>query len=243
MLVGLATQLVGNTGQQWAMGIAGLVVTIPTLVAAVLVATSIFGWALLGERVPHRSLLAIGLLVVAVTLLCLGAETAVRTVGAEIEIPTSSLQMAAAVGAAVMAGIVFAVLSIAIRHCVTGATPPSAVVVIITGMGVVSLGPLSLYRFGWQTLIHTPVEQLQWMAGAGIFNLVAFFAVSKALQLTTAIHVNLVNASQVALAAIAGIALFGEKANLWLILGVALTLVGIFLIGRPQEPEMLDRHV
>ena len=77
------------------------------------------------------------------------------------------------------------------------------------------------------------------MAGAGIGNILAFVALTKALQLTTLLHVNLLNASQVAMAAVTGILLFDEAVTVPLVVGVLLTIVGLTLM-RPvgsKEPE------
>jgi len=109
-------------------------------------------------------------------------------------------------------------------------------------MAVVSLGPLSVYRLGIAQLASTPTEQFGWMLAAGGFNLVAFLAISKGLQLTTVVHANVLNASQVAMAVVAGWIFFKESMNLWLILGVALTILGIILIDRPADEEAADQH-
>ena len=84
-------------------------------------------------------------------------------------------------------------------------------------------------------MLQTPPEHFAWMYAAGFFNLLGFVAIIKGLQLTTVVHANVVNASQVALAAIAGILLFNEPRNPWLILGVGLTALGVVLIDRPSE--------
>ena len=119
----------------------------------------------------------------------------------------------------------------------------SAVVVLITGVGVLVLGPLSVYRMGTAALLATPPMFFVWTTVAGVCNLVAFVALIRGLQLTTVVHVNMLNAAQVALAAVAGIFLFHETPDPWLILGVALTITGIVLIGRPTDREAMDPHV
>ena len=54
------------------------------------------------------------------------------------------------------------------------------------------------------------------MAAAGVFNLIGFLGLIYGLQRTTVVHANVVNASQVAMAAVAGMALFHEPPNPWL---------------------------
>jgi drug/metabolite transporter (DMT)-like permease len=59
----------------------------------------------------------------------------------------------------------------------------------------------------------------------------------------------MLNASQVALSALAGIVLFREAASPWLVVGIAMTIVGILLVGRPGTirgmvaEEAVDQHV
>ena len=232
ILVGLATELGGNAGVQWAYGVAGLAVMIPAIFAFLLTASAVLGWLLLGERVSFRSMAAIGLLLVSLGLLGLGAQDASRSIASPAAIAAGPAAVTLSLAVAAIAGVIYALLSITIRHCVTGTTRLGAVVVIITGMGVVSLGPLSVIQLGVPHLMQTPWEHFAWMIAAGVCNLIAFLALIRGLQLTTVVHVNMLNAAQVALAAVAGITLFHEPAPPALLLGVAWTIGGIFLIGR-----------
>ena len=260
-LVGLSTQMVANLGLQWAFGIIGLSIAIPVVFAMMLTTSAAMGWALLNERVSKRSMGAIGLLLVALACLAVGLSLAKVE---ETEIPPSTEVAATsdevapapsdlggfspwvvvgAVLAAGLAGALYAVLTITIRHTVTGATSPAAVVLIITGVGVLSLGSVSYARLGLAELLATPWTHFGWMFLAGGFNLIAFLAITKGLQLTTVVHANVLNASQVAMAAVVGILLFKEHLNPWLILGVSLTITGIVLIDRPEnDEEKVDQH-
>jgi drug/metabolite transporter (DMT)-like permease len=49
------------------------------------------------------------------------------------------------------------------------------------------------------------------------------------------VHANVLNASQVAVGATAGIFLFREPLNDWLLCGIVLTIVGIALYGHPRQ--------
>jgi drug/metabolite transporter (DMT)-like permease len=51
------------------------------------------------------------------------------------------------------------------------------------------------------------------------------------------VHANLLNASQVALGAMAGVVLFDEPRNAWLVTGIVLTVLGILFTGRPPTDE------
>ena len=235
LVVGLIVEAGANVGAQWALGIVGLAVAIPAQFGLMITAGAVLGRVGLGEQVSLRSAAAIALLLVALVLLGLGAEAVGRSIAGAGATAPGPLMLLLAVGAAGLAGIVYALLSTVIRHSVTRTTTPSVVAFLVPLMAVVSLGPISVYRFGFAPLLSTPREQLFLMAAAGVFNLVGFLGLIHGLQRTTVVHANVVNASQVAMAAVAGMALFHESPNLWILLGVGLTIVGIVWIDRPAE--------
>jgi drug/metabolite transporter (DMT)-like permease len=238
---GLATELIGNLGVQWGYQVVGMAVMVPAYTGFILVSSALLGRLLLGEKVSARNMAAIGLVILAVVLLGAGGGQGVPATAAKP--PASPLAIAAAIAVAVAAGTVFALLGIAVRNCVTGTTSQSAVMVIITGMGVLSLGPLSFASAGAAKLLATPWQQYALMSAAGICNLIAFTALVRGLHLTTVLHVYMLNAGQVALAAVAGIVFFGEDANGRLVLGVVIMIAGIFAFGSPVDQEAIDAHV
>ena len=231
LLLGLAVQLLGNLPSQWSYSKVGIAIVIAANVGTMLAASAAMGSLFLGERVSPRSIGAIALLLGSLGLLVLGAQAA----GQQISPESNPWIIAAAVAGSCFAGVVYASLSIAVRRNVTRDTRVSVVVFAVTVMGVLSLGPISLHQLGMEEMLQTPPEHFAWMYAAGFFNLLGFLAIIKGLQLTTVVHANVVNASQVALAAIAGILLFNEPRNPWLILGVGLTALGVVLIDRPSE--------
>ena len=77
------------------------------------------------------------------------------------------------------------------------------------------------------------------MGLAGVSNAVAFWALTKALQLTGVVYVNALNASQTAMAALAGVFFFQEAITLPLMAGVALTAVGLLLMKRRRKQARL----
>ena len=258
--VALAVQAGANLGVQWALGIdgVGLAVTIPCIFGLMLTTSAVLGWAFLGERVSRRSCGAIGLLLISLAMLGWAANVAGDAKGddtatvpaaerATAEQPagdSGSCVVLLAVGAACGAGAIYALLTITIRHTVTGVTPIATVVFVTTLIGVLTLGPLSVCHLGVEKLRDTPPDQLAWMYVAGVLNLVAFLAITKGLELTTVVRVNVLNASQVAMAAVAGWLLFDESLTAWLIVGVSLTIVGIILIDRPRHGDRdADQHV
>jgi drug/metabolite transporter, DME family len=239
LLVGLLIQVVGNVCVQWALGVVGLAITIPAVFGTAIAGGAVLGRVWLGEHVSRRSMAAIAVLLASLVLLGQGAESVGRSIAASDAIAASPLMLAMAVAAAGLAGAVFSVLSTTIRHSVTRTTRPMAVAFLIPLTGVISLGPICVYRLGVEQLASTPWEQLALMAAAGLFNLVGFVALIHGLQRTTVVHANALSASQVAMSSLAGIALFHEPPNSWLLVGACLTIVGTLWIERPADAGAL----
>jgi drug/metabolite transporter (DMT)-like permease len=85
---------------------------------------------------------------------------------------------------------------------------------------------------------NTDLHDLDIMLRAGICNALAFLALTKALQLTSVVYFNALNATQATMAAIAGVLLFGEPLSPALATGIALTIAGLLLVrSRPRETE------
>ena len=119
--------------------------------------------------------------------------------------------------------------------------PIPITVVLVTGTGTLELGILCLVRLGPSLMLATDRTILAWIITSGVCNVVAFSLITKGIQLTTLVHANLLNASQVALGTLAGVLLFHEPHNSWLVGGVALTIVGIVLFGKPRiQPAPLS---
>lgn len=251
ILAGLTNQLLGNLGWQWALGIVGLAVTVPVTFGVMIVVSALFGRILLGEKVTPRSMAAIGLLLVSLILLSLGAESVGKTIAESTHASiadsgmtsSNTLLVVQALLFAGVAGAAYASLTIAIRHTMNAGAPQTTLMFIITGIGTITLGPISIHRQGLDALLATPWELFFWMLAAGVFNLLGFIAITKGLQLTTVLHANVLNASQVAMAAVAGILIFQESPNFWLLLGVILTVLGIILIDRPVAEEAVDQAI
>ena len=141
----------------------------------------------------------------------------------------------AAVAVACFSGLCYAVLGVTIRRAVIGVSTVSATTFCIAGVGLLCLTPLTIYRVGITEMIQTSTNDLAMMVLAGLFNLIAFLALTRALQITSLVYVNALNASQVAMASVVGIMLFREQASPALTLGMCLTVVGLLIMPRPKR--------
>ncbi len=237
LVTGVGVQLAGNMSVQWAFGTVGLTVSMPTAMGVMLAASAVIGLVWLGERVTRRSVLAILLLIAAISLLAVGTGIAGPSGKMTLENMPGIGTALMGVAAAALGGTMFASLAAAVRYAGSRKTPVSVIVFVITGMGVVSCGLLSLNRIGLDGMAATPPDRLAWMIASGVFNLLGFLLITKGLQWTTLVHANVLNASQVALSAVAGMALFHEPNNPFLMAGIVLTLVGIFHIGTGRDEK------
>lgn len=226
-LTGLAVELVGNLGFIWAMNVIGLCRTVPTVFAVNLAFSALLGWLVLREGVTPRTLAAVTLLIGGIVMLKWGTGPTQTTI--------ESWRTGAALGAACLSGVVFATMAVALRRSMTDNTPTSIAMLMITGMGVITLGPLSLARLGLDGLLATPAGDLAIMFLSGVLNLVGFFSITRGLRVASVVRANMLNASQVAMATLAGLWIFGEPLTKEVLLGIALTILGILLVQRPPR--------
>ena len=246
-VAGFVGQVFGNVLFQWALGVIGIALTVPLTLGTLIVGGALIGRIALHEPVSRRSAAAMGLLILAIVLLSLGAGKANRSVVGSLEVGALAAvvgspwwKIAAAVLAACCAGLSYAILGVVIRYGVQGrANLP--VVLFITGlMGMLALGGATLVQIGVEGMLANTTREYLWMLGAGIFNVTAFFALTNALRLTSVVYVNALNATQAAMAAAAGLYFFNEPLTPALAVGVLLTAVGLLLM-RKHESERRAR--
>jgi drug/metabolite transporter (DMT)-like permease len=233
-LVGLTTQLAGNVVLQWAFGVVGLAVSMPVVFGAMLIGSAVIGVVVFHELLPIRSFMAVAVVIGSVALLSIGAAGQEDNL-ATADVPSGVLAVLLGIGGAAMAGITYAGLGAAVRYAGNAGVTVTTTVVVVTGVGMVSLGVLSLTRLGPAEMLATPPHALAWMVASGLCNVIAFVFITIGLQLTTLVHANVLNASQVALGAAAGILVFQEPRNSWLLCGIAMTIAGMMLLGHPRR--------
>jgi len=141
------------------------------------------------------------------------------------------------IAVACLAGLVYAATGAALRKILIGGFPLAVVLFVVPAVGAAALAPISLYRLGLSGILETRLPDLGIMAAAGVLNLLAYLACLQGLRLISVLNANVLSASQVAMAAVAGFVLFGEQAGLGLTLGVVLTVIGMILSKPPASPK------
>ncbi|WP_425616948.1 EamA family transporter [Anatilimnocola sp. NA78] len=229
----LVGQLGGNISFQFALGQIGLALTVPLSLGGMIVGATFLSRVFLHERVNLTSAIAVGVLLMAIAVLSLGAEEARAMVLQKVA--ANPWQLTIGVTTACLSGVAYSVLNVVIRHAVQhGATLP-ATLMTVSLMGLASLGFLAMQRIGWQGMLHTESLDVALMLAAGVCNALAFVALTRCLQLTSVVYANVLNAAQAALAALAGVLVFREPASVALTAGVGLTILGLVILTRKQR--------
>ena len=231
LVIGLCASLLGNVAFQWSLGVVGLTVAVPIIFGAMLVSSPLLSQAVLGEVVSKRTFLAMGILILSILLL------SARIDPIEGQQPGTGTTLLVAVLLLCVAGIAYTALGVGIRYGLDHGLSMPTTLCIISISGFLFLGALSLQGIGWSEMLATSPEDLTSMLLAGVFNAVAFLALIKAIHLTSVTYVNLINASQVAIAAISGVLLFHEKLTTLMMIGVILTIAGLMLMQRPSAED------
>lgn len=231
LILGVAVgQLFGNVLFQVSLGIIGLAVSVPLNLAAMIIGGALMGRAIVGDPLSRRTIVAIVILIAASTVLSLGTDSNT--------IPDAELSRWKYVWGAlatITSGFAYAFFGVTMRKGLReGLTVPLAMGV--SGLaGTILLCPISLIAMGADQILATSANQWWAMLFAGSFNMAAFFMLSFSLRAIPVVAVNLLNATQAALAAIAGVWLFNEDLTQSLIIGSALTILGLVVLGTGQR--------
>jgi drug/metabolite transporter (DMT)-like permease len=238
--VSIIGQLFGNVLFQWSLGVVGIALTVPLTLGTMILAGAGLGRIVLHEPVTPRMALATVVLIGAISVLSLGAGEASRVI-ASAQLVRSPWVVAAGVGAACLSGVAYALLGVAIRYTVQDTLSIPMTLVTVTLTGVLGLGVFSWARIGLAGMQATPPGDFGMMMLAGVFNAVAFLALTKSLQLIPLIYVNALNATQATMAAVAGVVMFAERSSPALWWGVAMTAAGLVMMHR--KPAHRRRRV
>jgi drug/metabolite transporter (DMT)-like permease len=226
LIIGVTVgQLFGNVGFQIALGIVGLALAVPLNLSGMIIGGAVMGRLMLGDPVSRKTVVAILVLIAAACVLSSGGGIALP--GGEV----SGGLFLGGVIVALVSGFAYAFFGTTMRKGLReGLTVPLAMG--ISGfVGATLLTPIALATMGPEKIAATTADQWWAMLSAGSFNMAAFFMLSFSLRAIPVVAVNLLNATQAALAALAGVLIFGEPITPSLTLGSILTIVGLVVLG------------
>jgi drug/metabolite transporter (DMT)-like permease len=219
----LLMQFGGNTAFAWSLSKVGLVLTVPLAFSTLIGGSAVLGRIFLGEPINSRTL--VSMLLLLLSIICL-------SVAADRSFPDApAVTIVSGMLLAGLAGMSYGTNSIVIRQFLGGQYSVSSIVVIMSGCGVFVLGSLSFTLMGPERIAKIEPGQWSSMIWAGVTNAIAFYAVSSALRYIPAVRANLLNASQTAMCALAGVLFFQERMTPLLATGIGFTIAGLMLLG------------
>lgn len=236
VLASFLAQFLGNAAFQKALERIGLAASVPITLGVLIVGGAALGVIILKEPVSQRKVLAMMTLIVAVVVLSLPRqESSVigQTPIAPIEVVIGSLWAATS-------GLAYSFFGVTMRQTIQAGGRSSTLMFVSGLTGTITLWSYCFAMLGAPVIAKTTLSQWGTMIAAGFFNFSAFIAITAALRLLPVVAVNLINASQVAMAAIAGVILFDEPVTVPLVSGILLTLVGlVILAGRTRATVVI----
>ena len=227
--VSLLGQFVGNAAFQIALEIIGLAASVPITLGTLLIGGALLAKIMLREPIRTRSIISMITLIAAVVVLSLPGATETPAESTN----TSPLWVGALCAAA--SGFAYALFGVVVRQAMLGGLSAPATMFISGLVGTVSLWTFCLLRMGIDSIFAVQDQYWSMMIAAGVFNFVAFVALSTSLKALPVIAVNLINASQVAMAAVAGVLLFHEPITVPLTTGIALTFAGLAVLAKTSK--------
>jgi len=245
--VGLCAYVGGNSLFQYGLSIVGMALAVPLCLGSMIFCGATLGRVVLNEPVTPRMALGLLLLTSSIFVLSGGAKEAqqsmerINAVGGshtpsliETEhgsvLHSSPWQLTFGVAAACSSGLFYAVMGATIRHTTQGLSTVAQTLTIVSTAGMIALAGICWWTISSEEFAAITGAEVLMIALAGLFNAVAFVALTRALQLTSLVYVHALNATQAAMAAIAGILIFGEARSGFLFTGLALTIAGLVLM-------------
>ncbi|PAY18728.1 hypothetical protein CKO51_14870 [Rhodopirellula sp. SM50] len=244
VLASFLAQFFGNAAFQKALERIGLAASVPITLGVLIVGGAILGAVLLKEPVGRRKVIAMITLIVAIVVLCLPDRPVNDSLGAnagtiaagEPALPEPALPepIDLVVGSlwAAVSGLAYAFFGVTMRQTLQTGIPARNLMLISGVTGSVALWGFCFATLGPAAILSTSPSQWTLMVTAGCLNFSAFVAITMALRLLPVVAVNLINASQVAMAGVAGVILFDEPITTRLAVGIALTFVGLIILAR-----------
>ena len=230
--IGVIYNVTGNAAFQVSLTLSGLVLTVPVTHSTMLWSAAFAGLLILREPITRAVAIGVMLLIASLVFLTAGVSSSLPEIGPVL--------IAIAVLTAMSAGASYGVGTAIYRRWVANRLTTEQALSIITLTGMISTGAIAFARVGPAEALATPPIAILAMLAAGIANAVALTTISKALEYIAVAKANAINATQIALSALAGILIFAEPVTLLVLVGLALTIAGLLSIGRQPAGANAD---
>ena len=222
--IGVIYNVTGNAAFQISLTLSGLVLTVPITHSTMLWSAAFAGLLILGESITRAVAIGVTLLIASLVFLTAGASSSLPQM--------EPILVAVAILTAMSAGMSYGIGTAVYRRRVANRLTTEQALSIITLTGMISTGVIAYLRVGLDGALATPPIVVLAMLAAGVANAVALTMISKALQYIAVAKANAINATQIALSALAGLLIFAEPVTALVLIGLGLTIAGLLSIGR-----------
>ena len=232
LIGGFVCEYVGARLHLNAFAVLGLVVSIPLLQASNMVFAALLGRGVLGERVGHRSRVALTIMLVAMIFLVFGPKRI--DTGDSLHTITNNALLLAGVGT-VVAGFAYSIHVVLMRWASNSREMPITFIAVqVTGIGALIFGFEFLRDNSWQiSAFWQDVTPQSWrlILLTGFFNMVAFLFQINGLRYTMVARAQMISVAQIVVGTMFGVFFFRESANAMIWFGVSLTVLGIYFVS------------
>jgi len=256
LIGGFLCEYIGARLHFWAVGMIGLIVTIPLIQTANLTSAAGIGRVFLGERIGIYCRTAMVVMLVAMCCLVFGtgnkdktekpADMPVAEAQANSSFPIVGDSLLLCGIGAVVAGVAYAVYIVLLRYTSKSRQMPVTFIAVqVTGIGAVIFG-IEFFRAHEYQLaaFWENVPPRVWMLTilVGLLNMVGFLFQITGLRYTVVARAQMISVAQICVCTLFGVFVFRENTNFSIWLGVALTVLGIYIVSTPDKRELSSEH-
>ena len=229
-LAGCLLQLGGDVNFQLSLTNAGLATAIPVNMCSVLIVGAIFSRFWLNEPLTLQSLFAQGVLMVAITIIGIsrGGQPAEGEVSAIMGIIHG-----------LISGLCYGTGGVILRY-LSPKQPILFTIFLVTLPGTPIFGLYGGLNLGFEQISQIPWYYWAAMWGSGFANCSGFYLSLTATRRLPIVVLNSISSSQIMMSTMAGILLFQEPVSSGIIVGIMLSILGLVLLSRKNQPTPKD---
>jgi drug/metabolite transporter (DMT)-like permease len=263
-IAAVVCQLIGARLHVLGFAVIGLIITVPLIQSSTLLGVAVLGHFMLGDSLSRWRKIAIAILIVAITILSIGkGMTADPSVEHNISAGFFLLVAAGTIVAGLAYAIYVVMLRYIIRQHwedensawlsfkfrrwighdfvkqpgkrLYSPFPVTLIMAVVFLTGIAIFGTLLYGNHGIAGFYNVPEIAWKCILISGICNALGFFFQIQGLRMTSAVQASLISVSQMILLSLIGYLFFAEVVNTVVLIGLGLTVYGVFISARPEK--------
>ena len=265
ILAAVLCQLIGARLHVQGFAVIGLIIAVPLIQSSTLLGVALIGHLVLGDTLSRRRQIAITILLIAITILSVGKGIASgeQQPGTQTSAGYFLLVAAGTVVAGFSYAIYITMLRHAIRQYWKDENstwlsfkfrrwigydhtkkpeerfyspfPVTLMMSLVLGTGIVIFGSCLFYKSGIAGFYDVPKIAWYCIPISGLCNAIGFFFQIQGLRMTSAVQASLIAVSQMLLLSLIGYLCFDEAVNTVVMIGLGLTVYGVFMSAKPER--------